>query len=464
LPRSRTQDNSFHNLCLCIPSANQNKGGLTPYEWIGTTHPDAWHEFTTWVENGRFGGFKKRNFLLKDLNAKVEERFCERNLNDTRYACRLAMQEMRDMYAQCPQKYGLTIPKYYNDGITEIRRVFARPGSITAYLRRSWGLQSLKTDAEGRRLGDRHHALDAFIVAACSESMLQRATKLFQQTEERKTNAADAPPSPISRNDMSKLLNTIFVSRAEINKQTGQLHEETLRSIREEKEDKSDRKVKIVYERKYIEKLTAKDIEKIKDAARCPALVEALREWIAKDKPKDDLPYIEHAEGDAHLRKDYIRRVRVRRGPFTSGIELKRGAGTAQADNGDMVRTDVYSKKSKYYLVPVYAWHIATGEKPDKVVKAGGSEKWLPLDESYVFLFSLYPYNYVLTENGKGEIKEGYFRGTNIATASITLSPHDDSSKDALIQSIGIQNMKRFEKYRADRLGNLHRPTGEHQL
>lgn len=71
----------------------------------------------------------------------------------------------------------------------------------------------------------------------------------------------------------------------------------------------------------------------------------------------------------------------------------------------------------------------------------------------YRFLFSLTPDCYVLTENRKGEIKEGYFSGADRSSANISLTlAHDRKSS---IRGIGIQKLRRFEKYRVDRFGRL---------
>ena len=85
LPRSRTFDNSFHNLCLCCHAANQAKGGRTPWEWLGAAQPQAWHDFEQWVQSLPLKGLKKRNYLLRDLNAEVQGRFHARNLTDSGY-------------------------------------------------------------------------------------------------------------------------------------------------------------------------------------------------------------------------------------------------------------------------------------------------------------------------------------------------------------------------------------------
>ena len=202
----------------------------------------------------------------------------------------------------------------------------------------------------------------------------------------------------------------------------------------------------MLYERKAVARLTAADLDKIKDAARCPDVVAALRRWLDAGKPGDALPRSAHG--------DIIRHVRVCAGEFSSGVVLQRGSGQAQANNGGMVRTDIYSRDGKFYMVPVYAKDVADKRLPLRACVAHKDEKdWPEMTADYRFLFSLTPDCYVLTENRKGEIKEGYFSGADRSSANISLTlAHDRKSS---IRGIGIQKLRRFEKYRVDRFGRL---------
>ncbi len=448
LPRSRTQDNSFHNLCLCIPAANQAKGGNTPYEWIGKNNPAAWHNFEQWVQSIRASGFKRRNFLLKNLDKEKQDCFCERNLNDSRYAARLVMKWFRRKY----QEWGnmTDIPEHAPDG-REKRRVFARTGGITNFLRQLWGLQSLKKDASGKRVGDRHHALDAFVLACCTESMLQKITKIYQQEEHGKVENFP-PPMPDCREKMARLLEGVFVSRAERAGTKGALHEETLRGIRVEKDDEG-KEIKMLYKRVPVCSLKKmEDLEKINNGGRGMVNYADLRRWLEAGKPKGAPP--------RSNKGDVIRHVRMREKPFTSGVELNRGEGKAQADNASMVRTEVYTKGGKFYLVPVYTWQVANNVKPERAIRAHMPEdEWLLIDNTYNFCFSLTSNSYVLTEGNNGDIKSGYFMGTDRSTGIISLAIEHD--RKAPPHRIGVQRLARFEKYRVDRLGRLSRVKKE---
>lgn len=450
LPRSRTADNKFANRCLVRVEANQAKGDLTPWEWIGASNPEAWHAFEEWVRYLRCKGIKKRNYLLKNLDTEMEGRFHERNKNDTSYAARLILRWLEQEYA-C-----LGVPMVRDDG-SGIRRFFARPGSITALLRRAWGVEDLKKDNQGNRVGDKHHALDALVVALCSESLLQRLTRAYKRMENWKDKNRLTPhlelPWPKFRQDMETALASVFVSRAERGKESGALHEATLRQIREET-DAQGQPVQMLYERIPLSKLTPARLNAIKDVERNGWLRDILAAWLEAESPMDKLP--ESPSGDA------IKHVRVRRGPFSSGIAVPRGSGVCQADNEKIVRTDVFCKDGAYYLVLVYTNQLLHEFPPHRAVTISKEEKdWQRIDSSFEFLFSLMPNSYVIAENAKGVVYEGYFIGSDRSVAAVLLA-RDCDHLDRV--KIGVKRLKRFEKYRVDRLGRLHKVTKETRI
>ncbi|WP_366938374.1 type II CRISPR RNA-guided endonuclease Cas9 [uncultured Desulfovibrio sp.] len=449
LPRSRTFDNSFHNLCLCCAAANQAKGGKTPYEWLGRDHPDAWHAFSQWVRATFDKGLKKRNFLLENLDAETQRRFHARNLSDSSYVARLVAAWFREEY----ERRGASVLR--PDG-TELRRVFARPGAVTAFLRRQWGVERLKKDAEGQRLeDDRHHAVDALVLACCTEGQLQRITRLFKQGEAEHTEQRIPLPWENFYRDAAAARDGIFVSRALRPTKSGALHEETLRAVRTELGEDGE-PVEVIYERKHITALKEEDLDNIKDAVRCPDVVAALRAWLAlpqKDRLQEaNLPRSAHG--------DVIRHVRVR-SKSQGGVRLRRGDGTAQADNGEMARVDVYTRDGKFYLVPVYLKQLADGVLPVKAIAAHKPEdQWLEMDQNYAFCFSLVKDCYVMIQkSAQEETLGGYYCTTDREGGKIVLS-HMIGKSLKNIRS-GVQRLARFEKYIVDRLGRLHRVEQE---
>ena len=428
LPWSRSGDDSFVNKALCFASANQEKKGRTPFEWFGMEE-QRWSQFTAGIESNKsMKGRKKRNYLLKDASL-LEDKFRPRNLNDTRYACRLLLEALARLYP--------------GDGT---RRVFARPGPLTDRLRRGWGIQDLKKDADGNRVNDdRHHALDALIVAATTEGALQKLTHAFQEAERigaHRDFARLDPPWPEFVSEIKAKFLTVFVSRAERHRARGKAHDATIRQIVEANG------IQIVYERKSIEGLTEKDLTRVKNPERNLKLIEALREWIAAGKPKDRRPL--SPKGDA------ITKVRLQTGK-KADILIRDGV----AERGEMVRVDVFRKKNKkdiweYFLVPIYphqVFDMANWPMPPRRAVAAFKEEneWFDMSSDYEFAWSFHPFSFIELEKSDGTFLDGYFRGMHRGTGNINVSAH--YSNDALVEGIGPRRLSSLRKFSVDRLG-----------
>lgn len=431
LPWSRSGDDSFINKTLCTSKANREKKGRTPFEWIGKDDV-AWPQFTARVESNKiFKGRKKRNYLLRDAKL-LEEKFRPRNLTDTQYATRVFAELVARLYP--------------SDGA---RRVFTRPGALTNRLRQAWGIQGLKKGPDGKRLpDDRHHALDALIVAATTESALQRLTRAAQIEEERGSSRfikEFPPPWPGFRIEFDAMYKSLFVSRAERGRVRGEAHAATIRSIGESECGP------LVYERKSVEVLSEKDLDRIKDKARNGRVVEALRAWIAADKPKSAPPL--SPKGDPIRKVSLVSNKKV-------DVLVRDGA----ADRGEMVRVDVFRKKSKkgvfeYFLVPIYPHQIADTQDfigpPMRAIQAKADENtWPEVGSEHEFLFSLYQRSFVQMVNAKGECFEGYLIAINRSDGGITLMAHNDKSIES--PKTGSRTLFSLKKFAVDRLGNRH--------
>lgn len=443
LPWSRFGDDSFNNKALCLAAENQKKKGLTPFEWMmAELGQEAWDTFIARVENSKeMRGFKKRNCLLK--NAKeAEERFRSRNLNDTRYAARLLAEAARLFYPRGERQE--------KDGT---RRVYTRPGALTAALRAAWGIESLKK-VDGKRVEDaRHHALDAVVVAAVTEREVQRLTRSFQEWEQRglgrPLRRVDEPWEGF-RKDVQAALATVFVARPERRRARGEGHAATIRQVRERDG------MPVVFERKSVFNLTEKDLDRIKDPERNATLVAALRRWIVDGKKPDTLP--------TSPAGDTISKVRLAT-KIKPSVPIRDGT----AERGKMVRVDVFTKpnkkgKDKFYLVPIYPHQVMNKRKwpqpPMRAVVAGKDEEdWTLIDKSFRFRFSLYPRSYVEVTRSNGQVLSGYFQGMNRSTGAINLSNdknirslRDDHGNS--MQSIGAKTLLTIAKYNVDRFGH----------
>ncbi len=435
LPWSRSGDDSFVNKTLCSARANQAKKGRTPFEWFSQENPGGWDGFVARVESLKSAkGRKKRNYLLKDASV-LEKRFRERNLNDTRYACRLLAQAAAALFPA--------------EATKDTRRVFARPGALTDRLRRAWNLQGFKKDPKGERIpDDRHHALDALITAACDEATLQRLTKSFQAAE-----AAGAPrdftkfdpPWPGFRAEFDANYAKIFVARSERRRARGEAHAATIKSV--ETIDGAP----IVFERKAVDKLSLKDLERIDSPERNAKLIENLRTWIEAGRQKGTKPL--SPKGDP------ISKIRLR---TTDNIAVPVRGGTA--DRGDMVRVDVFTKpdkkgKKQYFVVPIYPHQVADREKypvpPGKAIQANTPElEWPDITAEHEFQFSLYPLSLVELVKPDGEIIQGYFRGMSRNTGAFVVSM--PNSGIDLRQGIGARTLLSIRKFAIDRFGDRH--------
>jgi CRISPR-associated endonuclease Csn1 len=165
LPYSRSFDDSKNNKVLILAKENRDKGNSTPYEYLDGKNDSArWRNFVVFVENNKAYRLAKRSRLLrKEFGAKEAEEFRDRNLNDTRYICRF-FKNFVERYLQL-----------HSD--SEAKRCVVVSGQLTAFLRARWVLHKVRSD------NDRHHALDAAVVAACSHGMVKRLSDYSRRKE-----------------------------------------------------------------------------------------------------------------------------------------------------------------------------------------------------------------------------------------------------------------------------------------
>lgn len=278
LPYSRTLDDSPANKVVALRRSNREKGNRTPWEaWGGT---DRWPTIAD--QAGRLHKSKQWRFQ-PDAMERFEEDdgFIARQLTDTQYLSRLA-----GRYLSC----------LYEDGGKG--SVYVIPGRMTAMLRRLWGLNSLLPDhnivenqhsnAPKNRLDHRHHAIDAFVVAATTRSLLQRIARAAGRAEDKDLDRLfeDLPePWDGFRDELQDKLLAITVShkpdhgrkgrpRRDHDVTSGRLHNDTAYGLTGEMA--ADGKTPIVVHRIPLLSLKPADLD---DPARIPdrALRTALR-------------------------------------------------------------------------------------------------------------------------------------------------------------------------------------------
>lgn len=221
LPYSRSLDDSRANKVLCLGASNQLKGARTPYEWMtsGESGAPDFDAFAARVEADVAYGARKWRLLKRDF-AEEGKTFLSRNLNDTAYMSRQFAAWVRDTIA------------FEDDGR---QHVFAVAGSATGLLRRIWGL-NFGADGNKDRSDDRHHAVDACVIAACTPSLVQRCARYsesrgYRSQDEREALLRDSMPWPEFADEVRAIRG--FVVPVVRNKQsgTGRATEDTLYRI-----------------------------------------------------------------------------------------------------------------------------------------------------------------------------------------------------------------------------------------
>ena len=482
LPYSRSFDDSKNNKVLVFAKENRDKGNQTPYEYLnGADNSQRWREFVAFVESNKAWRQAKRSRLLrKDFSPREAEEFKERNLNDTRYVCRFFKNYVEQFLRLA-------------DG-SEARRCVVVSGQLTSFLRARWGLIKIREES------DRHHALDAAVVAACSHSMVKRLSDYARrrELEQVREGFVDAEtgeivnpamfqqlrqhfPDPwpqfrdelqarLKMNDPAALrtemeqlgtyppealsaLRPLFVSRAPQRRNSGAAHKDTIYA-----QTDSMKKQGSVAQKVALSSLTLKDLDKLVDPHRNQALYAAIRTRLESHDGKADKAFSAdkplHKPGkDGQPTGPLVRTVTVLIDKL-SGIPVRAGV----AKNDSMLRVDVFAKEGKFHLVPVYVHHLVK-ELPNRAIVAHKDEdEWPLIDDSFAFAFSIYP-NDLLRVTQKKERFLGYYASCDRGSGNISLWAHDRNQtigKDGLIRGIGVKTAMAIEKFHVDVLGNIY--------
>lgn len=498
LPYSRSFDDSKNNKVLALAKENRDKGNRTPYEYLGGAENNLrWREFSAFVEGNKAYRLAKRSRLLrKNFGEKEATEFKERNLNDTRYICKF--------FKNYVERY----LKLAED--SETKRCVVLSGQLTAFLRARWGLLKIREES------DRHHALDAVVVAACSHGMVKRLSDYARRKElesvrdgfvDQATGEIVNPamyhqlkahfPDPwpgfrhelearLKQDDPEKLhiaiaelgtcspeelarLKPLFVSRAPQRRNGGAAHKDTIygQPARLKAQGGVTQKVPLA-------SLTLKDLDNLIDPHRNEKLYAAIHERLVAAGGKGDKafppgnplrkpidPDRKHYKGprdkDGNPLGPIVRTVTMVIDKL-SGIPIRGGI----AKNDTMLRVDVFrhKKDGKFHLVPVYVHHAVAKDLPNRAIVAFKDEdEWTLIDErNFDFCFAMYP-NDLMRVTLKKETPFGYYAGCDRSTGAISLWAHDRNQqigKDGLIRGIGVKTAVAVEKFHVDVLGNVY--------
>lgn len=422
-PYSRSFDDSYMNKVLVFSEENQNKLDKTPYEAFGGDK-EKWDRILSLsaklpkqkqrrISNENFKGFKD--------SKEKEARFLARNIVDTGYIAKLASQWTKDcLEFEDLRENEVTIAGEKGSSV----HIEVVSGQLTSMLRHYWGLGNKD------RNNHLHHAVDAVILAYTNNAMIKAFANFRKNQEENKkkfyakqiaeseykAKKAFFEPCKDFRSKVLEKIDSIFVSKPPRKRARGALHEETFYSFEDEK---------------LLKKYGGK---------------QGVQKAIALGK---------------------IRQV-----------------GTKIVSNGAMVRVDIFKdKKGKFYAVPIYTMDFALGILPNKAVaigkdKDGVIKDWIEMDSNYTFCFSLFKDDLILVKKKEMEKAElCYFVSFDTSTASIQVEKHNNkfeglsenekilysnaTQKEVVGKSIGIQNLKTFEKYQVSPLGEMQKAEFE---
>lgn len=428
------------------------------------------------------------------MDEDKEKEWIARNINDTKYMAR---------YLSNYIKKNLQFDDYgENSNRVKVKMV---TGEATTALRNYWGIHSKNRDEN-----DLHHAEDAVIIACATEKYQRKVREYSKERdlyyrrnqdgeyfdpktgeivnvkyrhhdmarpwdkfkEELEARMSQNPVHDLKYGGFTnyddidvETIKPIFVSRMPDRKIKGQAHEETIYSA-----GMKETHHNIVTVKKPLNRISKAEIEMVLKDEDC-------RDLYYSDKNVYDAIYDRMKQFDFKAEKafssDYVLRKHAKNGEgpvvnsikvpsrMSGGVEVQRGI----AANGSMVRVDVFEKKGKFYLVPIYVAQMVKAKLPNKAIKNGKNEdEWYLMDESYHFKFSLYHNDLIgIKKTNESEIKLYYYIKTNRSNGAITFIKHDREKFDGkeIEGTAGAQNLEVLEKYEVDILGNYHKVRRE---
>ena len=214
LPYSRSADDLKSNKVLVLAKSNQEKGNRTPYEWMNSNdgnHPN-WEQFCLRVTSNVRLSDSKKSKLLEENFAEKETSFIKRNMVDTQYMARAISAWLSDSLN-------------FSSEFDQKQHVYAVNGRMTAKLRRKWGLNFGEDDTKDRS-DNRHHAIDAAVIAACSASMVKEFAISYSRLREVRDSVIAEPWEGFA-DQVREAREWIIPTMYRPNKKNGLIYEET---------------------------------------------------------------------------------------------------------------------------------------------------------------------------------------------------------------------------------------------
>lgn len=472
VPYSISFDNSMSNKVLVYQKENQLKAQRLPLEYLSGDDRDAFLINVDRIYTGRLMS-KKHKLLKEKITDEDVNSFTRKNLQDTSLIATFLMNYLKANLE-------------FDESATDKKiRVNAVSGSVTAMLRRSWGLNKV------RDKGDKHHAMDAAVIACTTHSLINRVSSFNRYSETRHNGrsaeedgfvikdgfvidietgeVAEEFPVPwkdfafditarLSDKPVEQLkglnldiydgdysfVKPIFVSRAANHKVSGQAHKETVMSSKRIHEGYAIKKTPL----QSLKLDTNGEIKDYFEPESDRLLYEALKQQLtihggdAKIAFKEPF-YKPKADGS---RGPLVKSVKTKEST-TSYVELP-GQGGIALKKG-LVRVDIFKSKKGYEAVPIYVRDMIKKERSLLTASSVAVN-------SEDFLFSLYQGDLIgIKRNEKDEETIMYYNSFDIESSRIEGYPHDSKRPENRADyRRSIRGAYTLKKYNIDILGN----------
>jgi CRISPR-associated endonuclease Csn1 len=384
IPFSISLDDSFLNKTLCDADYNRRvKSNKIPFQLPGVddmiARIERWPKIDT-------RDLKLERFRMEDTTDI--EGFINSQLNDTRYASRLAMDYVGMLYGGKVDAVGRT-------------RVQVGKGQITHHIRNVWRLNTILNDGGQKSRDDhRHHAVDAVAIALTEPKTIKNMSDIAKRARERGERwfGREKPLFPWQgfMQDVAASIHGLNVSHRVSHKVNTALHDQTIYSREKEHDGK-----KCVHIRRILGKnLSRDDVLAIVDKQVRDAVTGKIKvlgfdpdnmsnaDWKKIDtlfREPSNRPYLESGTG----RRIPINKVRVRNSVtvFTVGRDdRERNVSSATNSHIELFELRTQKKTPKWIgrLVTSYegAQRLKDKEKRSIVDRQGDNENW-------EFIFSL---------------------------------------------------------------------------
>ena len=365
---------------------------------------------------------------------------------------------------------------------------------------------------EANFIGDKHHALDAILIALIDASMIQSIGTLSSQSDKIISLKANSLESSKEKNKLLKLiyngtikekiifliqnndyiqnlkkqdeanisslqfklasletlkeqiwesLDKIFISRQPNRKVSGRIHEDTIYSAKETKKVMDSKNQLKLTKRKLVSELSDDDINKIVGTKH---LQEAILHW-KKDKSENKESYPRMLSKDG-FNRPFIKKVTITTKESGEGFYNIRGG---LVDSDKKIRVDIFKIKQvnkkgnisyKYALRPISLADIVI--KKEVPLKLTGTHGFLDSEqggEGQEFMFSLYPNDlFYYKKDEKSDPEYAYYLSYKTRENQIEYTDHNKLKKYKSMDGrlfLAIGSLYSLKKAGVDLLGNI---------